>query len=138
MAIRVSFDFDGCIGDNRKIQQYAQQLMSRGVEVHITTTRWDRTCKFCAPEYYRLYQNNMYFGVLKLAHRLGIPFSNVHFTNYTWKGEWLRANHHDFLWHLDDNAKDEGQFWGQTKTHLVDCMRGHWKIQCEKLIYENN
>lgn len=130
---RVSFDCDGVLLHKTGVQKYAKELLERGVEVYILTTRWNRTSKICAPVYYRMYKGQSYTQVHRLAYRLGIPIRNCIFTNQEWKGEFLQKYGLNFLWHLDDNCQEEGQFWWGT-TALIDVEKGGWKYKCEKLL----
>ena len=62
----ISFDFDGCLGDNKFVQLICKVFQSAGHEVFIITSR--------DPQ-----MGNR--DVWKLAEEFKIPFENVHMTN---------------------------------------------------------
>jgi hypothetical protein len=64
--MKVSFDFDGCLGDNKFVQLICKTFQSVGHEVFIITSR--------DPQ-----MGNR--DVWKLAEEFKIPFENVHMTN---------------------------------------------------------
>ena len=64
--MKISFDFDGCLGDNKFIQLICKVFQSAGHEVFIITSR--------DPQ-----MGNR--DVWKLAEEFKIPFENVHMTN---------------------------------------------------------
>jgi uncharacterized HAD superfamily protein len=64
--MKVSFDFDGCLGDNKFVQLICKVFQSAGHEVFIITSR--------DPQ-----MGNR--DVWKLAEEFKIPFENVHMTN---------------------------------------------------------
>jgi uncharacterized HAD superfamily protein len=64
--MKVSFDFDGCLGDNKFVQLICKVFQSVGHEVFIITSR--------DPQ-----MGNR--DVWKLAEEFKIPFENVHMTN---------------------------------------------------------
>lgn len=64
--MKVSFDFDGCLGDNKFVQLICKVFQSVGHEVFIITSRDPK-------------MDNR--DVWKLAEKFKIPFVNVHMTN---------------------------------------------------------
>ena len=68
--MKVSFDFDGCLGDNKFVQLICKVFQSAGHEVFIITSR--------DPQMVNL-------DVWKLASEFNIPTENVHMTNGTLK-----------------------------------------------------
>ena len=68
--MKVSFDFDGCLGDNKWVQLICKVFQSAGHEVFIITSR--------DPQMVNL-------DVWKLASEFNIPTENVHMTNGTLK-----------------------------------------------------
>jgi hypothetical protein len=87
--MKVSFDFDGCLGDNKFVQLICKVFQSAGHDVFIITSRDPQL-------------DNR--DVWKLAQEFNIPFENVHMTNGTLKV-------HAFMQHgMDlhfDNSFDE-------------------------------
>lgn len=68
--MKVSFDFDGCLGDNKFVQMICKLFISSGQDVFILTSR--------DPQMANL-------DVWKLADDFGIPKENVIMTNGTMK-----------------------------------------------------
>lgn len=131
---KVSFDFDGCIGDSISLQEYAIELISKGIDVWIVTTRWDRTSKYCDPEYYKFHKNDSWLEVHGLARELGIPIKNIVFTNYTWKYDKFFKFNNDFIFHIDDNS-DELRNLSKVGIVGIAYPSGGWKQKCEKLLW---
>ena len=92
--MKVSFDFDSTLS-RKCVQDYAQELIFRGFEVHIVTSRFEKA----ALNRSNSYNNADLFGV---AERLGIPKERIHFTNGANKSGFFKENP-DFLFHLDDD-----------------------------------
>lgn len=84
----VSFDFDDTL-ELPKYQQLAKRMIDAGVDVHIVTRR-QRTS--ASVEVYRV------------ADQLGIPHSNVHFTNGQMKWEYLKRS--NIREHYDNNQQE--------------------------------
>jgi hypothetical protein len=133
--LKVSFDFDGTL-QREDVQEYAKELMSRGIDVWVTTTRYDEANK---DKYYRGVDTAPFWKVIK---DLNIPHEKVHFTNMEWKCTYLPGQ--EFLWHLDDNYEE---LLVATTTlvdqdampYMIFVDEINWKEQCEGLIkkYEN-
>jgi hypothetical protein len=68
--MKVSFDFDGCLGDNKFVQLICKVFQSAGHDVFIITSRDPQL------------ENR---DVWKLAKEFNIPGENVHMTNGTLK-----------------------------------------------------
>ena len=64
--MKISFDFDGCLGDNKFVQLICKVFQSAGHDVFIITSRDPKM------------KNS---DVWKLAEEFKIPFENVHMTN---------------------------------------------------------
>lgn len=64
--MKISFDFDGCLGDNKFVQLICKVFQSDGHDIFIITSR--------DPQ-----MGNR--DVWKLAEEFKIPFENVHMTN---------------------------------------------------------
>lgn len=124
--MKVSFDFDGTL-QTEEVQLYAEQLIQKGVEVWVTTTRWDENHK-------HKYEDNPTLDDLwEVVDRLGIPRHQVRFTNMQWKYTYLTGTH--FHWHLDDNESEI------TKARINECNvpmiqvgQSTWKQKCEQLL----
>jgi len=128
--MKVSFDFDGTL-EHADVQEYASELIDRGVEVWVVTTRWDENHKHKYP------MNATLDDLWEVVDRLGIPRWRVRFTCMEWKAGYLRGTH--FAWHLDDN---EQEFSACKKTEgcavpMIDVMGNGWKKKCERLLNNN-
>lgn len=64
--MKISFDFDGCLGDNKFVQLICKVFQSSGYDVFIITSRDPQM------------ENR---DVWKLAEEFKIPFERVHMTN---------------------------------------------------------
>jgi hypothetical protein len=87
--MRVSFDFDGCLGDNKFVQLICKMFISAGHEIFIITSRDPQI-------------NNQ--DVFKMARIFGIKSENVILTNGTLKVHAFMQNQIDLHF---DNSYDE-------------------------------
>lgn len=129
--MKVSFDFDGCLGHKTTVQKYAKKLISKGIEVWIVTTRWDRTSKWFDKTYYNIHKDKSWREVHQLSLELCIPIKQIKFTNYQWKGTYFDL-YNDFIWHLDDNIQEI-----EFNTSIVPIIihgKNRWKEKCNKLL----
>lgn len=139
--MKVSFDFDGSI-DREDVQEYAKQLIKRGIEVWIVTTRYDANHdhrwreKFPEEQWALIYDthdgdpNHHVWGV---AERLGIPKHHVRFTCMEWKYTYLKGT--KFVFHLDDNPEELAAAREQRcNVPFVHVETPTWKDRCEELI----
>lgn len=137
--MKVSFDFDGTL-DNPIVQEYAKELISRGIEVHLVTSRRSE-------EYFMSLFPNKPEGSFSLINedlfavteQVGIPVGNIHFTNGNYKAGFFSKNK-DFVWHLDD-ILEEIEFIAKT----IDCLTvpvyvlsSDFREVCEDLIKGQN
>ena len=122
--MKVSFDFDDCL-DNLVVQEYATELIKRGVDVWICTAR--------TPSLGGV--DNIDYGwnrdVFRMCKDLGIPDDHVIMTDCGLKSFYL--NNKDFIWHLDDmmynitDIREESDCWGV----LYSPFDMKWKEVCE-------
>jgi len=92
---KVSFDFDGTL-EKEEVQQYAKELVNRGIEVWITTTRFQDTRRYAM----KCSNKDLY----NVAKEVGIIPERIQFTNMEWKAPTLIKS--GFIWHLDDNETE--------------------------------
>lgn len=93
--MKISVDFDNTLS-RRSVQNYIKELISKGVDVWVTTARFDQ-------ENVKLH--NLRFDnsdLWEIIDKLGIDRKKVHFTNMTLKSEYLFGK--DFIFHLDDDS----------------------------------
>lgn len=125
--MKVSFDFDGTL-EFHHVQEYASELIKRGIEVWVVTTRWDENHKHKYPK------NTTLDDLWEVVDRLGIPRHRVRFTCMEWKATYLKGT--NFVWHLDDNDEE---FSVAKRTEgctvpMIDAIGNTWKQKCERLL----
>lgn len=130
--IRCSFDFDGTL-ELQIVQNYAKELIERGVEVWVVTSR------FGDDELYKkFYQTTTNVDLTnsdlrQITDPLGIPEERIHFTNM--RDKWEFIENRGFSWHLDDDWIENEMINARTYTKGIDIFGNpDWKIHCEKLI----
>jgi len=139
--MKVSFDFDGTL-EREIVQEYAKQLIKRGIEVWIVTTRYDSNhdhkwrTMFPEEEWAQIYDQHdgdPNFHVWGVAEKLSIPKHHVRFTCMEWKYKYLDGS--KFLFHLDDNHKEMiNALENQCNVPFVDVNKIGWVQQCNELI----
>jgi hypothetical protein len=87
--MKVSFDFDDCLDDNKHLQALAQILIRAGVPVFILTAR-DDDQHICNDD------------LFKRAKEVGVSKENIIFANM--RDKHLFMKEHDITLHFDDNA----------------------------------
>jgi hypothetical protein len=134
--MKVSFDFDGTLSEE-EVQEYAKELMNKGLNVWVVTTRYDENHKYRYTMAQTLDEDPL-SDLWEVVDKLGIPRWKVRFTNMQWKHTYL--NKAGFLWHLDDNSEELTQ---AIKGHIdempymVLVEEDNWKEQCNKLIQKH-
>jgi len=130
--MKVSFDFDGTI-EFRHIKEYAKELVERGLEVWIVTSR------FGDQELYQKFFNTTINVALtnndlwEVVEETGILKERVHFTNM--KNKWEFIKDKGFLWHIDDDWIENKMIDDKTSTKSISSFGNpEWREQCEKII----
>lgn len=123
---KVSFDFDDTLSFE-STQEYAKKLINEGIEVHITTSRFE-DLKHYLPVVYP----DGHTDLFKVAKELNIPKENIHFTNFIDKSEFLKDT--DFIWHLDDNYIEILTINRDTKCKGIYLLGGEYDFLCNKLL----
>ena len=115
--MRVSFDFDFTLS-RPVVQKYARELISRGYELWIVTSR-------------PLIIDNT--DLLEVARTLGIPKERIVFTTFGPKSEpMLEINP---IFHLDDDPIELEGINSLTQTKGVSCWNNtSWKGKCERIL----
>lgn len=127
---KVSFDFDGTL-EYTHVQDYARELIKRGIEVHIVTTRFGDN-----REYQKFF--NTYINVdltntdlWEVAESIGIPENQVHLTNMMSKWNFF-DQYDDFIWHLDDNKPEITDINEYTPVKGINYYSNMlWKQECD-------
>lgn len=91
----VSFDFDGTLS-REDVQEYARDLIDKGIEVLVVTSRYDEDNKHLYPA------NPTNEDLYEVTDKLGIPRENIHFMNMELKADFLKEKK-NVDWHLDDD-----------------------------------
>ena len=120
---KISFDFDGTL-EFKEVQDYAKELVERGFEVWIVTTRYEDVSKY---SFYTthdiLYEAVKYIGMKK---------KHIHFNNMEYKHTFFKNT--DFTFHLDDNPTEKVLMLQETNTPCVLYSYPQWKDKCENLL----
>jgi hypothetical protein len=122
--MKVSFDYDGTL-QREDVQEYAKELLDRGVDVWVVTTRYDENHK------HKYSMNVTLEDLWEVVDRLGIPRWKVRFTNMQWKTFYLNGT--SFKWHLDDNDDEFRQAkLEHCSVPMIDVYED-FREQCEQL-----
>ena len=123
----ISFDYDNTLSNKEEVQDYCKELIEKGIEVHIVTTRYD---DLHAHLYASLKNNNDMYQITDI---LGIRRENIHFMNFQFgKANYLFDT--KVLWHLDDDEIELKNFKRLNKVKGIYIYDKNWKEQCEKLL----
>ena len=128
LSMKVSFDFDGTL-EFQHVQDYAKELIDKGVEVWVVTTRWDENHKHKYPD------NATLDDLWEVVDRLGIPRHQVRFTCMQWKHTYLKGT--NFKWHLDDNdAEFKYAKLNDCEVPMVWVEMNGWQDKCDQLLQD--
>jgi len=137
----VSFDFDDTLS-RLNVQEYAKELIDRGIEVHITTIRFEDPKRYPWFRASKLTEKEAHSDLFRVANRLGIDVIN--FTNFEYKHKFFEDS--NYLLHIDDNEEEKSLMGknDKVKTKCVSLnfmlMSGReapnfeWKKQCEEIL----
>lgn len=115
--VKVSFDFDATLSRDA-IQIYARDLVRKGYEVWIVTTR---------------HQDHDNTDLIEVAHWCGIKLTNIHFTNGKLKWEYLKDK--GFVFHIDDDWMELNYIRDNTDVIQISSFGNpDWKEDCEAAI----
>lgn len=124
----VSFDFDGTLS-RADVQEYAAELIAQGVDVRVTTTRYDDM-------HIHKYGGdfpNILDDLWEVVDRLGVPRHKVRFTNMEWKYTYLKGT--PFIFHLDDNEQEFNHArYESCSVPMVQVNTNSWKQKCNRLL----
>lgn len=123
--INVSFDFDQTLS-RKDVQAYAKELIERGVNVWICTSR-----------YRKEKVGGLNDDIFAVAAELGIPKWRVVFTDTEDKSTILNEAWEDgayFLWHLDDDEYECTSIHDYTNIYEMNVRRASWKQKCDSLL----
>ena len=122
MKLKVAIDFDDTL-DQEEVQEYASDLIARGIDVWICTARMNN--EMGNPNW----NNDVWF----MCSRIGIPITNTIFTNGSNKSYFLKDS--GFLWLLDDMGSNIEDLSKNSKViPILYVGYNNWKEKCEKII----
>lgn len=119
---KVSFDFDNTLSRSA-VQKYAKELINRGFDVWICTSRLEPSK---APE------PNWNDDLFEIADKVGIKRDNIIFCNYGVKAEFLKDK--GFLFHIDDDNIELSFIRTDTNIKPVFLSYKNWETVCENAI----
>jgi hypothetical protein len=127
--MKVSFDFDSTL-DREDVQAFATDLVNRGLEVWITTSRFDNESGEKKGWWWISKQNQELYDV---AEKCGIKKENIKFTTMVDKIVFLKDK--NFIFHLDDD-EIELELIEESDDSCVGIWveKNDWKQKCENLI----
>lgn len=120
---RISFDFDETL-EFKEVQDYAKELLERGYEIWIVTTRYENPDEYS----FHMTHNDLY----EAAKYIGIKKEHIHFNNMEYKYSFFKDN--TFIFHLDDNPDEHKMMLHNTNTPCILYGYSEWKERCEKLL----
>ena len=124
--IIVTFDFDGTLS-RKDVQEYAIELIEKGIDVWVLTTRYDELHK------HRYVLNPTNDDLWEVIDNLNIPRWKVRFTNMEWKANYLL--HTKVLFHLDDNYNEFFEIRKlKCKTLGIQVNCGNFRNKCNRII----
>lgn len=122
--MKVSFDFDHTL-DNLEVQEYARKLVDRGIEVWITTARFDDK----ETDWAKDWNDDLH----EIADISGIYPERIIFTGIGDKHEFFKDK--NFIWHLDDDTMECINISRFTHTFGISYIKNsYWKEKCNLLI----
>jgi len=127
--MKLSFDFDNTLS-RKDVQAFAKQMVEEGHEVWIVTSRFDDVEGLAQNWNWIPTQNQKLF---KVAEELGIPESQIKFTNMIPKIEFLLGK--GFAFHLDDDESELFDIF-ESKDDCKPLNVGHsdWEYFCKEIL----
>lgn len=132
----ISLDFDGTLLHFKSVQDYAKDLLTRGIDVHITTRRYEEGFKGNNDPWWLNHKEKNWLQVYELADRLDIKRDNLHFRNMKDKSIFF-IKFSDFKWHLDDDSLEVDDINLYSPVPAILVTDKSWKDRCESLLIDN-
>lgn len=129
--MKISFDFDGTLS-SPIIQKYAKELIERGIEVYVTTSRFSNEEKVKRFSKFKSSKALTNDDLKKITDLVGIPDNRIHFTNMADKCGFIKNK--GFTCHIDDDWIENDLIESETTTKTVNSTSLNWKEQIEKII----
>ena len=118
----------------QSVQKFAKELIERGVEVWVVTSRFgddEKYKKFFQTSTNVDLTNNDLWEVVK---EIGISKERVHFMNMMDKFLFFKDNP-DFIFHLDDDEIENYGIEKNTKVKTINFWsNSFWKQECEEIL----
>jgi hypothetical protein len=125
--MKVSFDFDSTLS-RKSVQRFAKELMKKGYDVHIVTSRFEDPNRYTDPRIVKMGHRDLF----RVCFYLDIPRSNIHFTNMEDKFHFFQ-NNPNFIFHLDDDIEEVDGINRDTFVKAVLCDEGQeWRKELNK------
>ena len=127
--MKVSFDFDNTL-TRKDVQEVAKQLVDKGIEVWIVTSRFDDESAMKKNWHWSQGQNK---SVFEIANYCSIKKEHIKFTCMESKSNFIKDK--NFIFHLDDDVielldiLDSGD-----KCKAINVDHNDWKEDCLKFI----
>jgi hypothetical protein len=129
--MKVSFDFDHTLS-RPQVQEYARELIERGIEVWIVTSRFGDIKKYNDFFDTTVFMTLNHDDLWEVVKDLGIPKERVIFMNMEPKENYLKDK--GFAWHLDDD-------WGVlmpiqkiAKIPAINANNAAFKHKCDRIL----
>ncbi|MGL5235218.1 MAG: HAD family hydrolase [Empedobacter falsenii] len=121
----VTFDFDGTL-TNPKVKEYFLELIDRGIDVWVVTSRYDDLHRHRYP------RNPTNEDLWSIIDSLNFPRYKVRFMNMESKANYLY--HTSAIWHLDDDRVELEDISKQTTTKAINVENYDWRTYCEEML----
>ena len=134
--MKVSFDFDGALS-RKDVQKLAKDLVSKGYEVWIVTSRFSDEAAKTKNWNWIEGQNQKLFHV---AEDCGIKVENIHFTCMESKSLFLEGK--GFIFHLDDDVIELMDILESNRSNEIKCFpvnveHFEWEETCKEILRKN-
>ena len=127
--MKISFDFDGTLSKS-SVQEFAQQLIDLGHEVHIVTSRFEDPKRIV----WIHEDGRNHDDLFSVAKSLQIPSENIHFTDMADKADFFLL-HPEFIWHLDDAFYEiKAMVRSKCKTLPISVLSSSYVGECLKAL----
>ena len=129
--LRVSFDFDDTL-DKEYVQKYVKELITRGIEVWIVTSRFSDPYEYEFPNQPVETTLQMHRNLFDVAKGLGISKEHIKFTEMIFKAEYFKDNW--FAFHVDDHYVELNTINKRTNVTGIQVQKSSWISKCEKIL----
>lgn len=134
--MKIAFDYDNSLSRN-DLQDYAKELVQRGFELWIVTSRYDSVDKYTPLMIEAWGIKNLlkeHEELFRIADEIGIAREHIIFMNMQPKKEFFKKNR-DFIFHIDD---DIVELMTIKYVNTVDSLNGNWRGLCEDFIHQKD